>query len=131
MAGLRLKTPPQVPVRSRSATLGQVQLVWAAVPVIVATIVPKPDQFDAVEEVLTRVIPEVHSEDGCELYALHRGKDRFVFVEKWRDMAALGAHGSGPNIKALNAGLKGLVSGPPDVQILEAVPAGEPGKGAV
>jgi quinol monooxygenase YgiN len=101
------------------------------VPVIVATITPKADKFDAVEEVLTRLIPEVHTEDGCELYALHKGKDRFVFVEKWRDMAALGAHGSGPNIKSLNEGLKGLVAGPPDVQVLEAVPAGDAEKGAV
>ena len=100
-------------------------------PVIVATITPKPDKFDEVEEVLTRLIPGVHGEDGCELYALHKGKDRFVFVEKWRDMAVLGAHGGGPNIKALGEGLKGLVAGPPDVQILEAVPAGDATKGAV
>lgn len=100
-------------------------------PVIVATIVPKPGKFEAVEEVLTHLVPEVHLEDGCELYALHRSKDRFVFVEKWRDMAALRAHGSGPNVKALNEGLEGLVSGPPDVQILEAVPAGDGTKGAV
>ena len=100
-------------------------------PVIVATITPKPDQFEAVEEVLTRLIPDVHAEDGCELYALHKGKDRFVFVEKWRDMAALGVHGGGPNIKALTEGLKGLVAGAPAVQILEAVPAGDAGKGAV
>ena len=100
-------------------------------PVIVATITPKPDKFDAVEEVLTRLIAEVHTEDGCELYALHKGKDRFVFVEKWRDTAALGAHGTGPNIKALSEGLKGLVAGAPDVQVLEALPAGDAGKGAV
>jgi quinol monooxygenase YgiN len=101
------------------------------VPVIVATITPKPDRFDAVEAVLTRLIPQVHKEDGCELYALHKGKDRFVFVEKWRDMASLGAHGGGPNIQALNEGLKGLVAGAPDVQVLDPVPAGDPAKGAV
>lgn len=100
-------------------------------PVIVATITPKPDKSDEVEAVLTRLIPEVHTEDGCELYALHRGKDCFVFVEKWRDMAALGAHGSGPSIQAMNEGLKGLVAGPPDVQILDAVPAGDGSKGAL
>jgi quinol monooxygenase YgiN len=99
--------------------------------VIVATITPKPDQFDAVEEVLTRLIPEVHTEDGCELYALHKTKDSFVFVEKWRDMAAMGAHGGGDNIKALNQGLKGLVAGAPTIQIMEAVPAGDPAKGTV
>ena len=100
-------------------------------PVIVATITPKPDKADEVEAVLTRIIPDVHSEDGCELYALHRKKDTFLFVEKWRDMAALSAHGSGPAIQALNEGLKGLVAGPPDVQILDAVPAGDPDKGAL
>ena len=107
------------------------RLAWPTVPVIVATIIPKPDQFDAVEAVLTGLIPQVHDEDGCELYALHKGKDRFVFVEKWRDMSALGVHGGGPNIKALGEGLKGLVTGAPDVQILEAVPAGDAEKGAV
>jgi quinol monooxygenase YgiN len=54
-----------------------------------------------------------------------------VFVESWRDMAALGAHGGGGNIKALNAGLKSLVAGPPDVQILDAAPAGDAANGAV
>ncbi|MGW0358134.1 putative quinol monooxygenase [Nocardia nova] len=100
-------------------------------PVIVATITPKPDKFDEVAELLTRLIPEVHNEDGCELYALHRGKDRFVFIEKWRDMAALGAHGAEPSLKALNEGLEGLVTGSLDVQVLEAVPAGDPDKGAL
>lgn len=100
-------------------------------PVIVATITPKPDKFDEVAELLTRLIPEVHNEDGCELYALHRGKDRFVFIEKWRDMAALGAHGAGPSLKVLNEGLEGLVTGSLDVQVLEAVPAGDPDKGAL
>ncbi|MEU6562949.1 putative quinol monooxygenase [Nocardia nova] len=100
-------------------------------PVIVATITPKPDKFDEVAEVLTRLIPDVHNEDGCELYALHKTNDRFVFVEKWRDMAALGAHGGGPSMKALTEGLKGLVAGPPDIQVLEAVPAGDPKQGAL
>ncbi|MQY22627.1 putative quinol monooxygenase [Nocardia macrotermitis] len=100
-------------------------------PVIVATITPKPDKFDEVGEVLVRLIPEVHGEDGCERYALHKGKDRYVFVEKWRDMAALGAHGGAPSIKAMNEGLKDLVAAPLDVQILEAIPAGDPDKGAI
>jgi quinol monooxygenase YgiN len=101
------------------------------VPVLVATITPKPGQLDAAESALKSLIPAIHEEDGCELYALHRGQDRLVFVEKWRDMAALGAHGSSDNIKALNQKLRGLVDGPPDIQVLEAVPAGDAGKGAV
>ena len=55
------------------------------VPVIVATIVPLPGQIDAAEEVFKSIIPQVHTEDGCELYALHRSADKLVFVERWRD----------------------------------------------
>ena len=98
---------------------------------IVATITPKPDKFDEVAEVLTRLIPEVHNEDGCELYSLHKGTDRFVFIEKWRDLAALGVHGGAPSIKALNEGLRGLVAKAPDIQVLEALPAGDPAKGTL
>lgn len=100
-------------------------------PVLVATITPKDGEMDKVEAVLRELIPAVHSEDGCELYALHRGKDRLVFVEKWRDMDALAAHGSGPNIATMNEKLKGLVAGRPDVQMLEALPAGDTSKGQV
>ena len=84
-------------------------------PVLIATITPNSGQLEAVETVFKGLIQAVHDEDGCEVYALHRGKDRLVLVEKWRDMAAL----------------KGLVAGAPDVQILEAVPAGDVTKGAV
>ncbi len=100
-------------------------------PVLVATIIPAPGQMDAVEAVLRDVIPAVHEEEGCELYALQRGTDRLVVLEKWRDADALGAHGSGDNIRALGGRLAGLTQGQPDVQVLEAVPVGDAEKGAV
>jgi quinol monooxygenase YgiN len=77
------------------------------------------------------MVPAVHEEDGCELYALHRGQDRLVFVEKWRDAEALRVHGSGANTKALGEKLSGLVAGTPDIQVLEALPTGSTGKGAI
>ena len=100
-------------------------------PVIVATLIPNDGQLEAVEAALLELVPAVHEEDGCELYAMHRGKDRLVFVEKWRDRAALAAHAGGPNIKAFNEKLAGRLAGPPDVQVFEAVPAGDATKGAV
>jgi hypothetical protein len=38
---------------------------------------------------------------------------------------------TGANLKSLNQKLKGLVPGPPDAHILEAVPAGDVIKGAI
>jgi len=40
--------------------------------VVVATITPKPEHTDEVAAAFAGVIPQVHAEDGCELYALHR-----------------------------------------------------------
>jgi quinol monooxygenase YgiN len=100
-------------------------------PVLVATIVPLPGHLDEVEAVLKDLIPLVHGEDGCEKYALHRGSDKLIFVEKWRDAEALAAHGKSDNMKALGPKLAGLLAGAPDIQVLEAVPVGDPGKGAV
>jgi quinol monooxygenase YgiN len=101
------------------------------VPIVVATITPNPGKMDAVEAALKEVIPVVQQEDGCEKYSLHRGTDRFVFIEKWRDMDCLGAHGSHENMKLMGQKLAGLVGGRPDIQVLEAVSAGDEAKGSI
>jgi quinol monooxygenase YgiN len=98
-------------------------------PTVVATIIAAEGRLEDLEAVLRELAPDVHAEDGCEKYALQRGKDRMVVIERWRDMAALGVHGQGSAIKQLGQRLGGLVAGPPDVQILEPVPVGDPDKG--
>ena len=101
-------------------------------PVLVATLTPEAGKMDEVEAVLKELIPAVHDEDGCEMYALHRAKDKFVFVEKWRDGDALAAHAQGPSIKALNERLAGLLAtGGGEILMLQPVPVGDPQKGAV
>jgi quinol monooxygenase YgiN len=100
-------------------------------PVLVATITPAPGKLEEVERILVELIPAVHEEDGCQKYALHRGKDKLIFVESWRDMEALGAHGTGASIKLMGERLAGLTEGRPSIEMLEAVPAGDPAKGAV
>jgi quinol monooxygenase YgiN len=99
--------------------------------VVVATITPKDGLLDEVVEVFRQKIPEVHNEEGCLLYALHRSKDKIVMVERWETPEALGAHGKGATMASINAGLKGKVAGPPDIVVTEAVPAGDTAKGAV
>ena len=100
-------------------------------PVVVATITPNPGQMEAAESVLKELVAAVHEEDGCDLYALHRGDDCLVFVEKWRDSAALAAHRSNQGRADLTARLAGLLSGGSDVQVLDAIPAGDLTKGVV
>jgi quinol monooxygenase YgiN len=97
--------------------------------VVVATITPRPEHHDEVVAAFTATIPQVHAEDGCELYALHQTSDRLIMIEKWASREALDTHRRGAALTALNPQLAGKVTGPSEVIVLDAVPAGEPAKG--
>lgn len=98
-------------------------------PVIVATATPLPEHREALKEALLVAIAATHSEDGCELYALHENADTFVFVEQWTSAEAMAAHGRGEAFQGLSKEFKGKLAGPLDIVILEPVPAGDPAKG--
>jgi quinol monooxygenase YgiN len=99
--------------------------------VVVATITPKPDQIEAVREAILAAVPKVHAEPGCELYAVHEGKDNFVMVERWASLDALKVHGTAEALTTLGGQLADKLDGPPDVRRLTAVPAGDTVKGAI
>jgi quinol monooxygenase YgiN len=99
--------------------------------VVVATITPLPEHRDEVIAAFTETIPQVHGEDGCELYALHQAEDRLIMVEKWASREALATHSKGAALAAMNPKLAGKVAGRSEVIVLDAVPAGDPAKGAL
>jgi quinol monooxygenase YgiN len=99
--------------------------------VVVATIIPLPEHRDEVIAAFTATVPQVHAEDGCELYALHQREDRLVMIEKWASHDALVVHSKGAALAAINPKLAGKVAGPPEVIVLDAVPAGDAAKGAL
>ena len=97
--------------------------------VVVATIVPLPEHRGEVIATITETVAKVHEEDGCELYALHQADNRLMMVEKWASLDALRAHSKGAARAAQNPRLAGKLAGPAEVIVLQAVPAGDPGKG--
>ena len=99
--------------------------------VVVATIVPLAEHRDEVIAAFKETIEQVHSEDGCELYALHEAPDRLIMIEKWASAEALGVHSKAVALTALNPQLAGKVAGRPEVVVLQQVLAGDPGKGQV
>ena len=75
-------------------------------------------------------VEQVHGEDGCELYALHRDDDRLVMIERWASPAALQTHSTAsPALQKLNADLDGKLAAPLDVVVLEPVLGGDLAKG--
>jgi len=97
--------------------------------VVVATITPKPEHTDEVAAAFAEIIPQVHAEDGCELYALHRAGDQLIMIERWASPEALGQHSRGAALAALNPALRGKVTGPAQIVVSHPLPAGDPAKG--
>ncbi|UUU19616.1 putative quinol monooxygenase [Streptomyces sp. DSM 40750] len=102
--------------------------------VVVATLVAKPGQEELVEKTLKAAVPAVHAEPGCLRYALHRkagATGEFVVVERWASQEALGAHLRGAAMREVGAALAQALAGPPQTELLDAIPAGDPDTGAV
>ncbi|OBJ67683.1 putative quinol monooxygenase [Mycobacterium sp. 1274756.6] len=97
--------------------------------VVVASLTAKPESVETVLEILTKTVAEVHTEPGCDRYALHRRENTFVFIEQWADAEALRAHGSAPAVTGMFTQLRDHLDGPPEMKLLEPVPAGDPAKG--
>ena len=93
--------------------------------VVVATMKAKPESVDAVRDACKQAIEAVHNEPGCELYSLHEADGTFVFVEQWADAEALKAHSAAPSVAGLFGSLSEHLAGPPDIKMLQPVPAGD------
>ena len=69
---------------------------------------------------------QVRAEDGCLAYDLHRvagDPDRFVVLERWASVAALGAHSSSEHMRAFGKAAAGLMASAPEVTVVEDDPA--------
>lgn len=90
---------------------------------VIALITAKPGQRENVLAIARANIPAVRAEDGCIEYSLavdaegvgsfqtKFGANTFVFVEKWRDTAALKAHAAAPHMVAYGAKVKDMLAG--------------------
>jgi quinol monooxygenase YgiN len=99
--------------------------------VLVATISPTPDAYDDVLAAVRAVIPIVHAEPGCELYALHEWDGQLVIIEKWTSAETLAAHSAGPALVALGAAFDGKLAAPPEVRTMSPLPVGDSQRGVL
>jgi quinol monooxygenase YgiN len=89
---------------------------------VLAFITTKPGMRDAVLEAFRANVPNVHAEDGCEVYVptidhadagaiqTKLGDDTFVVVEKWASLDALKAHGAAPHMATYAAKVKDMLA---------------------
>lgn len=85
-------------------------------------------------EAFKGLVEPTHREDGCILYALHRGVDdpaRLTFIERWESREQLDAHLASDHVSALLERSEELWGENGEITVFEAVPAGEPRKGSL
>jgi quinol monooxygenase YgiN len=86
--------------------------------VVIATFTPHPEHYEQVRGVLLGVIPDVHQEQGCELYALHEEVEgSLVLIEKWTTRELWQEHLTLDTVTRIESGVEGLLAG--DVEVRE------------
>ena len=93
---------------------------------VVALITTNPGQGDALVQLWGPLSKQVHEEDGCLVYDLHRvldDPDRFAVLERWASAEALAAHAASPHMQQFRLDREPLLVGEPQVIVLEDVPA--------
>lgn len=85
-------------------------------------------------EAFEALVEPTHREEGCILYALHKGVDdpgRLTFIERWESRELLEAHLGSDHVGALLQRAEELWGDNGEITVFEAVPAGETSKGSL
>lgn len=81
----------------------------------------KEGEFEPMFKQLMAIVAE--KEPGNRLYVLHRPRDEsnvYMVMEQYDDQAALDAHGTSEEFKALSARLGQFLAGAPTIEIFDA-----------
>jgi quinol monooxygenase YgiN len=99
--------------------------------IVVARVYPKPGRLQEVIDIYAPIVPLVHQEPGCELFALHTDGQTVFVVEKWATPADLQGHAAGAAYAQIRAGISDLVDHAADVWILDPLPFGGAAKSTI
>ena len=102
--------------------------------VVVGSFVALPGKEEEAAEAMQALVAPTHAEDGCILYALHRGVDdprRLALVERWASREQLDAHLGSPHVQELLRRAEELFGDSADIVVYEPLPDGEHRKGSL
>jgi len=100
---------------------------------VVATAKIKPGAEEDVLVILRGVIEDIHGEEGCVKYTLHRSHDdpgAICIVERWRSQADLDKHFKEPHMAPYAKAIE-LLAEPPQILFCEQIDIGDPVKGSL
>ncbi|MFZ0384405.1 MAG: putative quinol monooxygenase [Solirubrobacteraceae bacterium] len=102
--------------------------------VVVGSFTAKAGMEEEAVAAFEALLEPTHGEQGCILYALHRGAEdprRLAFVERWESAELLEAHLASDHVQAVLARAPELFDGDGDIVVYEALPGGERVKGSL
>jgi quinol monooxygenase YgiN len=88
---------------------------------IVAKLTVKADKIKAFTEAAKEIIEKSNKEPGCKSYQLYQdpyNNTKFVFVEEYKNQAAVDAHFAADYFKAFSPKIKDLVQEPAKIKIV-------------
>ena len=88
---------------------------------IVAKISVKPEKVKAFTEAAKEIIEKSNKEPGCKSYQLYQdpyNSTKFVFVEEYRNQAAIDAHFASDYFKAFGPKIADMVQEPAKIKII-------------
>jgi len=101
--------------------------------VVVGAFTARDGKESEAEEAFKALVDPTHAEDGCILYALHRGHDdprKLAFVERWESKEKLDAHLESDHVKDVLTKVDDLFASA-DITVYEAIPGGQERKGSL
>jgi len=91
--------------------------------IVTGHVIARPDTQEAVEQLAVEHVLRSRAEPGCMSHEVSRDVQqplRFVFVERWNDMAALQAHFRVEASRKFAQSMASLCQEPPQIDIYEA-----------
>lgn len=91
---------------------------------VIAKIPVKSEAKDEAIEEIKALMAKVAGEEGTLHYTLNIDKnnpDTLVFIERYKDMEALGAHGATEHFQEFMGKSMNFAAGPPEITVLEEI----------
>jgi quinol monooxygenase YgiN len=101
--------------------------------VVVGAFTARDGKESEAEAAFKALVDPTHGEDGCILYALHRGHDdprKLAFIERWESKELLDAHLESDHVKDVLTKVDDLFASA-EITVYDALPGGQDEKGSL
>ena len=91
---------------------------------VVAKVPVKPETKEEAIEEVKKLMAKVAEEEGTLHYTLNIAQNdpnTLVFMERYRDMEALGVHGSTPHFQEFMEKSMAFAAGPPEIVVMDEI----------